>query len=267
MERELWREVARALKRLPCRRPRGGVYSNRQVLAVLVWAGLHERSVSWACCRENWPVQAWRRELPGQPTMSRRLRDPEVEEDLRRLVAIIQRRLPPSRTLILDGKPLAVSEFTSDPEAATGWGAGRYAKGYKLHALIDGAHRLLAWAVRPMNEAECVVAVGLLARAARDGAFLLAPRRKPGGSVSSGHAQHPGRLASIALTEHDPAAAAWASRTRKTVERYFGTLASCAGGLFALPAWARRMARVVPWVGAKLVLNTARHCLRTTLDA
>ena len=38
-------------------------------------------------------------------------------------------------------------------------------------------------------------------------------------------------------------------------------------GLFALPAWARRMARVVPWVGAKLVLNTARHCLRTTLDA
>ena len=148
MERELWREVARALKRLPCRRPRGGVYSNRQVLAVLVWAGLHERSVSWACCRENWPVQAWRRELPGQPTMSRRLRDPEVEEDLRRLVAIIQRRLPPSRTLILDGKPLAVSEFTSDPEAATGWGAGRYAKGYKLHALIDGAHRLLAWATR-----------------------------------------------------------------------------------------------------------------------
>ncbi len=85
MERELWRSVTRAIRRLPRWWPRGAVYDNRQVLAVLLWASLHGRSVSWACQRGHWPVQAWRRALPDQSTMSRRLRDQRLLEDLRRL--------------------------------------------------------------------------------------------------------------------------------------------------------------------------------------
>lgn len=286
MERELWRVVVRALKRLPRRWPARGVYDNRAVLAVALWAALHDRSIWWACRRGNWPVQAWRRRLPDQSTMSRRLRDPGLLEDLQRLAAILQRhRGPVGRTLIVDGKPLAVSEFTSDPDALTGWGAGRYAKGYKLHAIIDQARRLLVWDVRPMKDSEQAVACELVARAAARGLLprgarllgdanydsrhlydraaaagitLVAPRRLPGTGVSKYRPCHEHRLAAIRELEGDPRRARRFRLRRAAIERYFGALATVGGGLHTLPAWARRLHRVRLWVGAKLVLAAAR---------
>jgi hypothetical protein len=286
MERELWRWIGWGLKRLPRWWPRGAVYGNRDILAVLLWAALHDRSILWACQRENWPVQAWRRALPDQSTMSRRLRDPLVLEDLERLVAILQRRGPTAAsTLIVDGKPLAVSEFTADPEAVTGWGAGRHAKGYKLHALIDSARRLLAWEVRPMKDSEQAVACELVKRAAARGVLprdaellgdatydsrhlyaaaeeaglrLIAPRRLPGTGFDKSRVIHPDRLAAVHLLEGRPSAAAAFKSRRATIERFFGVLATVGGGLHALPAWARRLHRVRPWVSAKLVLFIAR---------
>src|SRR5262249_34111404 len=136
MDPELWRIIAAALKRLPRRRPRGGLYSNADILALLLWAAAHERPVSWACRRASWPMQAWRRALPDQSTMSRRLRDPALPADLDALLRLLDppRGAAPS-TLIIDGKALQVSEMSGDRDAVTGWGAGRYARGYKLHAL------------------------------------------------------------------------------------------------------------------------------------
>lgn len=295
MERELWRWITRGLKRLPRWRPRGAVYDNRVVLAVLLWAALHERSISWACQRRNWPMQAWRRVLPDQSTMSRRLRDPRVFEDLVRLLAIMQRTLGPVKgTLIVDGKPLAVSEFTGDPDARKGWGAGRHSIGYKLHALIDQSQRLLAFEIGPMNVAECTCARELLARAAAAelipqsglllgdasydsnplhhaaataGLRLIAPRRRPDRRVCANRAHHPARRAAIEFTERDPAWEPLRTRVRTTVERFFGTLASFGGGLSSLPTWVRRLHRVRVWVAAKLVLNAARHAHKHTLAA
>src|SRR6267142_4907963 len=112
MERELWRGMVAGLKRVPRWWPRRGVYSNVQVLAVLLWAALHDRSILWATQRRSWPVQAWRRGLPDQSTMSRRLRDPRVMQDLGRLLPLLQRRAGALRgPLVLDGKPLPVSTF------------------------------------------------------------------------------------------------------------------------------------------------------------
>lgn len=295
MERELWRWIARGLKRLPRWWPRGAVYDNRVVLAVLVWAALHERSIHWACQRQHWPVQAWRRRLPGQSTMSRRLRDPRVFEDLVKLLAIVQRTLGPVReTLIVDGKPLAVSEFTADPDARKGWGAGRHGIGYKLHALIDQSQRLLAFEIASMNEAECTCARALLVRAssagliprgglllgdasydsnplyhaaAESGLRLIAPRRRPDLGLCANREHHPARLAAIEFTEHDPAWEPLRKRVRTAVERFFGTLASFGGGLWSLPTWVRRLHRVRVWVAAKVVLNAARHVLKHTLAA
>ena len=295
MERELWRWVSRALKRLPRWWPRGAVYDNREVLAVLLLAALHDRSILWASHRRNWPVQAWRRRLPDQSTMSRRLRDPRIQEDLLRLLMIVQRNMETAYDdLIVDGKPLAVSEFSTDRDARTGWGAGRYQMGYKLHALIASTRQLLAWEVHPMNTAECVVAQDLLRTAhklalippgatllgdpsydtnplhetaAEVGAHLMAPRRKPQRSISVSHRQHPGRLESIAVFEHDPESAADLKARRGTIERYFGAMASAGGGLSTLPAWSRRLHRTRLWVGAKLVLNGAREALIAPLAA
>ena len=49
MEREIWRVVAQALKRLPRTRPRGAVYTDSEIIAVALWAALHDRPISWAC--------------------------------------------------------------------------------------------------------------------------------------------------------------------------------------------------------------------------
>lgn len=290
MERELWRWIVWGLKRLPRWWPRGAVYDNRVVVAVLLWAALHERSITWASQRVNWPVQAWRRQLPDQSTLSRRLRDPRVLEDLERLAIILQRHLPASSSaFIVDGKPLPVSVFTADAEAKLGWSIGRHARGYKLHALIDGAQRLVSWIVHPMNHAECTAAEELLQKAARRGQLtpgavvlgdasydsnplhavaaesgvrLIAPRRRPGLRLCTNRKHHPARLAAIEFTEHDPAAKPLMRCVRTQIERYFGSLATVGGGLIALPAWARRLHRVRVWVGAKLVLNAARHSVR-----
>lgn len=286
MERDLWRWIVWALKRLPRRRPVGAVYDNREVLAVLLWAALHDRSILWATRRRNWPLQAWRRRLPDQSTISRRMRDPELERDLERLVAILQRRLgQPGSTAVVDGKPTPISEFSGDPDASRGWGAGIYARGYKLHALIDEAMRVLAWDVRPMNEAECVVATDLVRRAkeagtltpgaviigdasydsnplhfavAAAGARLIAPRRRPGRGIGKNQRHHPNRLEAVRFTEHDPGWDLVRKRVRTTIERWFGILVT-ACRLHGLPAWVRRLHRVRLWVGAKIVLDAARR--------
>jgi len=290
MERELWRWITWGLKRLPRRWPTRGVYDNRAVLAVLLWSALHDRPICWACRRSSWPVQAWRRSLPNQSTMSRRLRDPNLQRDLQRLGAVLQRRLPqPDATLIVDGKPLPVSGFTTDPQAANGWASSGYARGYKLHALIDQARQVLAWEVRPMNDSEQAVACELVKRAAalrplaaetrlladanydsrhlyaaasEQNVRLIAPRRAPGTGLDKNRSCHPHRLDAIAMLENDARRAQHFKARRSTIERFFGALATLGGGLCALPPWARRLHRVSAWVGAKLVLYTARSVCR-----
>lgn len=222
--------------------------------------------------------------------MSRRLREPSIIASLTRLMQILQRPLPQDvRFIIVDGKPLPVSEYTHDREARNGRGAGRYERGYKLHVLIDATWRLLAWDVEPMNTAESVVARRLLQQAAQsktlpeeaimlgDAAYdsnplhevaaqeqvqLIAPRRKANRSISSSHRQHPNRLLSIAVTEHHPKLNASIRAMRGRVEHYLGALASVGGGLASLPAWSRRLVRVRYWVGAKLAIQATRNALR-----
>lgn len=292
MERGLWKSVMQALRRVPRRSPARATYNNRQVLAVLLWAALHDRPVSWACRRSSWPVSAWRRRLPDQSTMSRRLRDPRLIDELDAVIRLLQRTIPAGSSLIADGKPLPVSKFTGDPEAAMGWGAGRFSHGYKLHVIIDDAHRLIAWALRPMNEAECVVAAQMIERtphemprgsllladasydsnplhaaASASGLRLLAPRRRTDRPLCRNRRHHPGRLGSVEQLERDGPLASVHRRVRPSVERFFGSLASWGGGLWGLPSWARRTHRVTLWVGAKLVLDAARRARKTALAA
>lgn len=294
MERDLWKLIVAALRRLPRRWRRNAVYCDAQILAVLFWAALHDRPIVWACRRRNWPPQAWRRVLPDQSTLSRRLRDPSMKTCIMDVLRVLQEQHGVSDRLVVDAKALSVSEYSTDRDARTGWGAGCYMKGYKLHVLIDAKWRVLAWRVRPMNEAESVVACDLVRDAASaqvlptkvimlgDAAYdsnplygiasthgvrLIAPRRKPNRGVRAPR-NHPQRLESIALTEQgDPSIRATLGRMRDTVERFFGALASVGGGLAALPPWARRQHRSELWSGAKLAINAARITQRRRLAA
>jgi hypothetical protein len=58
VERDIWTLIRAALRRLPLTWRRNDAYGDTQVLAVLLWAVLHDRPVIWACLRRNWPMQA-----------------------------------------------------------------------------------------------------------------------------------------------------------------------------------------------------------------
>ncbi len=261
------------------------MYSPRDVLAVLFWAALHDRSILWACDRRHWPGQAWRRKLPDQSTMSRRLRDPAIMPLIERVLQGLQSADGAPAVLIIDGKPLEVRWHTHDPEARPGWSTGRMGKGYKLHLIIDDRHRVQQWVVKPMNESESRVAcedlvprltdeaVGcrlladanynanrLFAATAERGAMLVAPRRKPGSGLGHGR-HHPDRIRSMALTEGPGRTPQRLLTLRAEIERFFGAMASFGGGLATLPPWIRRLHRVRYWVGAKLAINAARISL------
>jgi hypothetical protein len=296
MERDIWTRITSALKRLPRTRPRNAVYTDAQILAVLLWAALHDRPVSWACHRANWPMQAWRRERPDQSTMSRRLRTPGITIALWQLACILQRGREVGEVAVADGKPLEVSEHSRDPDARSGRGAGRYSKGYKLHAIADPAAKVFAgWDVQPLNVSETTTAARLLRRrrrptrlpngtlllgdklydsnplhraAAGRGVQLIAPRKRPGMGLGS-RRHHPHRLESIRFTEGADKRI-WEevlAPQRAAIERFFGTMASFGGGLSALPPWVRRLHRVRLWVNAKICIYAARISLRLSLDA
>jgi len=287
MERGIWNTMMTSLRRVRPRSPVRAAYTNRDVLAVLLFAALHDRPISWACRRSNWPAQAWRRRLPDQSTMSRRLRDPALLDDLRTLIAHVQRDAPSAPVLAVDGKALALRAHTRDPDAANGWGSGSYARGYKLHAIADTAHKLLAFDVHPMNKAECTTAralvdrlpkgksVMLLGDAAYDsnplhaacasrGLALLAPRRRPDRPLCTNRRHEPSRLVSIDLLESPSPPDIFKKRT--SIERFFSRLA-IAAGLYALPPWVRRLHRVRAWVAAKLAINAAIIWRRNEFDA
>jgi len=292
MERELWRLIRESLRRLPRRRLRNAVYTDAEVLAVLLWAALHQRPVSWGTRRSSWPPQAWRRRLPDQSTMSRRLRDPAVPGLMRELAARIQRRLPPGRVMLTDGKAFMLEDRTGDRDAANGRGSGRMARGYKLHVIVDDRHRLYAWAILPLNHAEQPQTRALLGQmrgerrpgrrlllgdagynsnplfaAARDaGLRLIAPRCKPG--TGTGWRRHDrDRLSSMRLTE-ERGGWMWPKLhgLRTGVERYFSGLSSGVVSGGHLPSWARRIHRVRYWIDAKVIINAARivrnHAIR-----
>jgi len=242
-------------------------------VAVYLWAVLHDRPVSWACRPENWPTGLWKRKLPSQSTMSRRLRTTEVQH----LLHCMERRLAakPSADWILaiDGKPLVLGSFSKDRDAATGRAGHVYAYGYKLHAVYGSRPVPVTWELAPLNVSEQTMARFTIPRltgggyllgdsafdsnplyglAASRGYQLVAPRQRPWTKL--GHMpHHTARLRSIQLLQTDFGQTLYCQRTR--IERQFGWLTNHSAALAPLPAWVRRIHRVRLWVQAKIVIH------------
>lgn len=277
MEREVWAATMRRLGSIPDRRPARCEFTDSDIVRVFLWAALHDRPVSWACDPRAWPGRRRDRPLPSCATMSRRLRTLSVRKTLRRM---LPRERAAASPLCLDGKPLPVGVFSKDRQAKRGRAGASFARGYKLHVACDRRGIPRAFDVRPMPDSECVIARRLLSRAgapgvvaladaaydsnrlyeiaASKGARLIAPRRKPGRSISPSHRQHEDRLHAIGTLEGDEKKRRQASRLRATVERYFGWLTAMGGG--HLPPWVRGLRRVRLWIIAKMaLLHAARH--------
>lgn len=280
MEREIWRRIVGALKRLPPTRPRNAAYIDRQILAVYLWSVMHDRPVSWACDRRNWPMQAWRRSLPDQSTMSRRLAHPHTQACMQMLMDQLSPIERGALVLRIDGKPLPVAKHSQDRRAAIGRGSGGFQKGYKLHAIYARSNRPVAYRVTPMNIDERVVARQMLEehalgegyllgdanyetnplydQAASIGRVLVTPRRfknAKGFCRTRVHSVH--RLAMIQRMKDPSPFIRRLLHARRPIETRFANLSNFGGGLTHLPPWVRGR-RVETYVTAKILIRLAR---------
>ena len=261
-------------------------HSDRTIALILLRAAADKLSVLEALKPGQWMGLPQPATWPSQPTMSRRSRTASVQallakltEHLRRLEAAATPASLTPPVLAIDGRALDVGPCSKDPEAQLGYGTRRFEKGYKLHAIWGSGCLPLAWEVRPMNAAECVVARTLLATlpartepayllgdsaydinylyaAARErGWQLLAPPKNPGRGL--GHRRHdPARIAGLALLRTPQGQTLFAQRA--DIERSYGHYATRAEGLCELPKHVRRLHRVQLHVQLTLILNACR---------
>lgn len=289
MEHQLWKGILAVLKTTDKPRKRTDQdYSCEDIVRVWFWAVLHDRPVSWAVERVNWPLHERRRVLPSSTTMSRRLRSPEVQK----LIADIEQatcrpQASPPLVWIVDGKPLTVSGVSKDKQAGYGRASRGKAKGYKLHVIqgIDGS--LAAWRIAPMNKDERVMARRMVRSAAIQGYLLadgnydsnslhkvcrqqgelqlIAPLRGGKDRPKRRKKQEPGRQRAQELLENPQAEfGTLLMGERNAIERSFGNLTNWGGGLTHLPPWARTYRRVYRWVQAKLILNAIKRSTKGT---
>jgi hypothetical protein len=256
-------------------RTAGCTYSLGLVTLIYFYAVLLNRSPHWASDRRNWPVGYRRMRLPSYSQLNRRLKRPQTERLIGQINDELAQRLPHSDLKFVDGKPLTVSGFSKDCDATVGQVPGGYARGYKVHLLVDSLGRIEAFDVTGLHAGEPVVMRkmlqghpldGLLIRGdsnydsnalyrqvAGCGGRLIAPRKKPFTGIGH-HRQHPDRLRAIAELEHSPLGLREHRRIRAEVERRIGHLTNLPCGLWALPGFVRHRPRVRQWVAAKVLL-------------
>lgn len=278
MERELWPLLYRLLRRVAKDFSQKHVqYQPWVLVAVTLWAALHDRPLSWACDVRNWSTTTLRpARLPSAATLSRRGHGVATGLFRRALEQAIRDSGVPALVAFVDGKPLSIPAISTDTDAGFGRGAAEKSKGYKLHTVISTRAVPEAWEVTPIHTAEAKVAEALVGQleyggyllgdgnydangvfdaAAANGYALRTPHRHA--NAGKGHCyQSPHRLRSIDARTTDFSKGL--IKARGEIERQFGTLSSFACGLKPLPAWVRRLHRVRTWVWDKLLINAAR---------
>lgn len=284
MDGNLYERVYRLLASLDHPAPPGVTHADRTIALFLYRAAADGLSHRQVVQRGHWVGLTEPASWPSQPTLSRRADSPGV----RAVLAALEQRLrsldpppPHDRPTVaaVDGRAFDVGRHTTDPEATRGWGTGRIECGYKATVLWAGGCLPLAWAVEPMNTAECVVArrlfpalpptdqpafilgdagydaTALYALAAERGWQLLAPPKKAGRRL--GHRpHHPARLAGRTLLDTPVGQGMY--RQRSAIERQFAAWATRPEGLNELPKHVRRLHRVRRHVTLSLHLNAVR---------
>ena len=288
MERQLWKVILDVLSNAckPKKCPTC-TYDCVEIVKIWLWAVIHDRPVSWACLRCNWPPYQWRRSIPSNATMSKRLRSDAVRDLLLQLEKkVLRPRCGMSLAWSLDGKPLVISGCSTDKQAGYGRATGGKAKGYKIHAIIGKKGEIAEWRIAPMNKDERVMAHRMLKATTVCGYVigdanydsnklhqvcdekrslqLVTPRRYGPGRGTGNRKQTKGRLRSISILECPfPDFGNGLLKQRTDIERYFGNLTNWGGSLTHLPPWARTYRRVKRWVQAKMIINGIKRLATT----
>lgn len=272
MEDRLWEIVVRLVPDDKSKSSRR--YSNREIVAVILWAVLHDRPMCWACREENWPRERRPERLPVPSTISRRSKTPELRAAREATqAALVEEFGPPTLDAAIDGQPLRVSDYSRDRDAKNGRAYRRFGRGYKLHAVVDGRGVVLRHEVRPLNEQERIVAKrllpslgGVVRRVFADGNYDSGPIHD---SLKGTGVKFYSPLIKNYVSPrshkrrkvvHRIMNSPFGERirvAREHIERQFARIGNVGFGLKGLPAWARTLHRVERWVSHKLLLHHA----------
>ena len=280
MERQLWKAILQVLKDVDKSRHNPlCTFSATRIVEVWFWAVVHDRPVSWARDKSNWPSHERRKDFPSNSTMSVRLRSTEVRSLLERMeIRVIRSQENSNLVWMIDGKPLPISGCSKDRQAGYGRAAGGKAKGYKMHVILGSNGSVAEWRVAPMNKDERVMARRMLMGATiqgyvvadsnydsnklhavcdRRGNLQMIVRRRYGPGHGLGNRkQTAGRIRSKEILENpEPMFGESLMHQRDAIERFFGNLSNWGGGLTHLPPWCRTHRRVHRWIQAKLILT------------
>jgi hypothetical protein len=277
MERELWKKVYRMIMDIAKGSSiKRATFSNAQIVQTYLWAVLHDRPISWACDKKNWPIYDRRKALPTPSTMSRRIRTVCIQQLLGAIENTLTEHQPNHLCRWIDAKPLPIGGSSGDRQAGYGQAAGTKAKGYKLYAIADASKGFIHWSVEPMQYNEARVAKALIPKlqqpgyligdsaydanelydiAASRGVQLLANKRCPTAKSTGHYRQSPHRLHAIEMIRRPFGVGLL--NDRDEIDRMFGQLTTFACGLKPLPNWVRTKFRVENWVRGKMIFYNA----------
>ena len=284
MERQLWKKIVKLMEGIGKLHGNGMfTFSDAVIVKTWLWAVIHDRPVSWACQRCNWPICERKWQLPSESTMSRRLRSKGVKRLLEQIEKLaLKSGQTQSLIWAVDGKPLPISGHSQDRQAGYGRAVGGKAKGYKIHAIVGQNGCIPHWRLAPMNKDERVMARRMLTQTKIQGYLLadsnydsnklhqqcddhrnlqLVSPRRCGPGRGLGHRKHAaGRLRSMEILEHHtPDFGNQLFALRRAIERYFGNLTNWSAGLTHLPPWVRTYKRVHRWVQTKIIINAVKR--------
>ena len=264
MDTEIWRVLVAAVKSADRRVRRTGrrpEYTDALIVKMYLWSVWYDRPLCWACDRDHYNRMFRPRQLPSVSQFTRRVKTARVTQMLQALNEYLVRTEAPVGLALLDGKPLPIGDYSRDPDARDGRGAGRFQRGYKLHALASLDGRILRHSVQPLNVGEPNTARAELVVALPEGALVLADTNYDSAALYTavqgrqsqlltplkGRSQQPkrrqrmgpARRAILELWESLPDACQAILRIRGEIERLFSALSCFGGGLVGLPPWVR----------------------------
>ncbi len=282
-----WKVVCAAVRsadRAVKRRLRKMVYTDQQIVKMLLWTVRHDRPLCWGCDRHSYNGVYRPKRLPSVSQFCRRVQSPRVIAMIEHVNQRLARPHRPVSMVSVDGKALPISDYSRDADATNGWGTGHFQRGYKLHGCVSDDDVFVGFEVHPINVAERAVARDLLDQNVGPGVLalgdtqydssplhtvcrlrggrLLTPLRGRARSVDQVRRMDAGRRQLIALWDDQPKVMERLLHERKRIERAFATLGNAGEGLKGLPPWVRGLNKVRRWVTIKIIFYHARLIAR-----